>query len=263
MSQTDILIERTGHVATVTVNKAQRRNAFTRAMLKSVMDAAEAFKADEETRAVIFRAEGTDFSVGADIKEPPAESASTSMLSRHRNAEFGSGLMRAIQEIHQPTICAIQGIATGAGACISSACDFRIGAESARIGYGEVKLGINLQWRALPVCVHLVGPARAKQMVMSGKLFDARTMLQWGFLDEVVAASQLDARVRQIADEYAELPPIAVQMIKRSINRISGALDDAIMHMDSDQMLLTSQSEDFREAVRAFSEKRRPRFRGR
>jgi enoyl-CoA hydratase/carnithine racemase len=159
-------------------------------------------------------------------------------------------------------ICAIQGIATGGGACIPTACDFRIATPSTRMGYGEVKMGINLMWNALPVCVHLIGPARAKRMIMSGKLFDAPTLLSWGFVDELVEPDSLDATARAWAEEYASLPPIAVQMIKRSVNRVAGALDQAVMHMDTDQWLLTTHSEDFREAVNAFFEKRKPDFKG-
>ena len=171
-------------------------------------------------------------------------------------------LMHAIQEIHQPTICAVQGIATGAGACITSACDFRVGADDARVGYGEVKLGINLMWNAVPLCVHLVGAARAKRMIMTGKLFDAATLERWGFLDEVVPRPDLDAAALRWAEEYAALPPLAVQMIKRSVNHVAGALDRAVMHMDADQWLLSSMSGDFKEAVTAFFEKRRPEFSG-
>ncbi|MFX8648982.1 enoyl-CoA hydratase-related protein, partial [Acinetobacter baumannii] len=93
-------------------------------------------------------------------------------------------------------------------------------ADSARLGYGEVKLGINLMWRALPICVHLVGPSRAKRLIMSGRLFDAETLLSWGMFDEVVAAAGLDAAAMAFAEEYAALPPISVQMIKRSIDHV-------------------------------------------
>jgi enoyl-CoA hydratase/carnithine racemase len=232
-------------------------------MMQELIDAARAFAADEETRAVIFRAEGGDFSVGADLTQQRGSGGKPpSLLMRRRGAELGAALMHAIQEIHQPTICAVQGIATGAGACIPSACDFRVGADDARVGYGEVKLGINLMWNALPLCVHLVGAARAKRMIMTGKLFDAATLERWGFLDEVVPRAELDAAARRWADEYAALPPLAVQMIKRSVNQVAGALDRAVMHMDADQWLLASSSGDFREAVSAFFDKRKPEFTG-
>jgi enoyl-CoA hydratase/carnithine racemase len=257
-----IELERSGHIATVTINRAERRNAVTLEMMQGLERISREFIQDEQTRAVIFRAEGRDFSVGADLSTPPSARGGASMLMRRRGAEFGAQLMRSIQEIPQPTICAVQGIATGAGGCITSACDFRVGADNARIGYGEVKLGINLMWHAVPICVHLVGPARAKQMIMTGKLFDAATLERWGFLDQVVPLVELDAAARALAEEYAALPPNSVQMIKKSVNHVAGALDRAIMHMDADQWLLSSLTEDYKEAVGAFFEKRKPTFSG-
>ena len=257
-----IEVSRDGQIATVTLTRAERRNAVTAEMMADLERISREFTQDEQTRAVIFRGEGKDFSVGADLSAPPSQRPAASMLMRRRAAEFGAQLMRSMQEIPQPTICAVQGIATGAGGCITSACDFRIGAENARIGYGEVKLGINLMWNALPICVHLVGPARAKQMIMTGKLFDAATLERWGFLDQVVPLADLDDAARTMAEDYANLPPISVQMIKRSVNQVSGALDRAVMHMDADQWMLAAQSGDYKEAVGAFFEKRKPTFKG-
>lgn len=255
-------VARDGHIATVTINRPEKRNAITNEMMEDIERVARDFARDEQTRAIIVRAEGKDFSVGADLSQPRFQGDPQSMLIRRRQLQLGSLMMRALREIHQPTICAVQGVATGGAACIATACDFRIAASDARLGYGEVKVGINLMWNAVPVCVALVGPARAKRLIMSGKLFDAKTLADWGFLDEVVPHGNLDATARAWAEEYAALPPIAVQMIKRSINQVSGALDQALMHMDADQWLLATQSEDFREAVSAFFEKRKPTFRG-
>jgi enoyl-CoA hydratase/carnithine racemase len=264
MAESAIEVRRSGRVATVNLRRAERRNAVTPSMMRDLIDASRGFAADEETRAVIFRAEGGDFSVGADLQQQRgAGEKPASLVMRRRGGELGATLMHAIQEIHQPTICAVQGIATGAGACIASACDFRVGAADARVGYGEVKLGINLMWNAVPLCVRLVGAARAKRMIMTGKLFDAATLERWGFFDEVVPHADLDAAALRWAEEYAALPPLAVQMIKRSVNHVAGALDRAVMHMDTDQWLLASSSGDFKEAVSAFFEKRKPEFTGR
>jgi enoyl-CoA hydratase/carnithine racemase len=257
-----IELKREGPIATVTLNRAGRRNAINADMMRELIRISGDFAADEQTRVVIFRAAGGDFSVGADLSQPPSVIGPASLLMRRRAAELGATLMRSLQEIHQPTVCAVKGVATGAGACIASACDFRVGADTTRLGYGEVKLGINLMWNAAPICVHLVGPARAKRMIMTGKLFDADTLERWGFLDEVAPLADLDARALAWAEEYAALPPMAVQMIKRGINQVTGALDRAVMHMDGDQWLLASMSGDYREAVSAFFEKRSPTFTG-
>lgn len=263
MSAKFIRLQRDGTIATLTIDRPDRRNAITNEMMEEIERVARSFAQDEQTRAIIIRAEGNDFSVGADLSQPRFQGDPQSMLMRRRGLEQGGLMMRALQEIHQPTICAIKGVSTGGGACIPTACDFRIAADTTRAGYGEVKMGINLMWNAVPVCVNLIGPARAKRMIMSGKLFEAPTLLEWGFVDEVVPVDKLDETARAWAEEYAALPPIAVQMIKRSINKYTSALDNAIMHMDADQWLLAAHSEDMKEAVSAFFQKRKPSYTGR
>ncbi len=257
----DILLERDGPIATVTLNRPHKHNTMTTAMLAQLETIGREFARDEATRAVIFQAAGDNFSFGADLEEM-GSGERPSLLKIRREAELGGEMMRSLQDIHQPTICAIQGVSTGGATCIASACDFRIATPDARMGYGEVKLGINLMWHAVPSCVHLVGPARAKQMIMSGKLVPAKTLAEWGFIDELCDSGELTGRSLAWAEEYAALPPISVQMIKRSVNRVSGALDEAIMHADADQWLLGTLTEDFREAISAFREKRDPDFKG-
>ena len=100
-------------------------------------------------------------------------------------------------------------------------------------------------------------------MIMLGDRENAETLLQWGYLDHVVERDELDSASMTLARRYAKQPPIAVQMIKQSINAVSGALDDAVMHMDTDQNLLTASTDDRKEAVSAFFEKRDPEFHGR
>lgn len=259
---TEVLLARQDNVATITLNREDKGNALTLEMLAQIDTIARDFIDDEETRAVIVQARGGNFSFGMDITAMGGETAQQSVLMQRRKADLGSRMMRSLQEIPQPTICAIQGIATGGATCIASACDFRIASDSARMGYGEVKLGMNLMWNGLSPCVRLIGPSRAKQMIMSGKLFPADTLERWGFIDEVCNEDALAERAQAWANEYAALPPVAVQMIKRSVNRVAGAMDEAIMHADADQWLLATRTADFSEAVTAFMEKRDPSFTG-
>lgn len=262
-----IRIDRQGQITVVSLARVDARNALSSEMLRRLHDIARDFQDDVDTRAVILRSDGDTFSVGADLNEMRSRDTedpvpALTMLQVRRRAEFGAQLMRALTDIPQPVVCAIQGVSTGGATCIASACDFRIASSEARMGYGEVKLGINLMWNAVPACVHLVGPARAKQLIMTGRLVGAETLERWGFIDEICSRDELDARTLEWALQYASLPPNAVQMIKRSINRVSGALDQAVMHADADQWLLATKSNDFKEAVSAFMQKRDPSFTG-
>jgi enoyl-CoA hydratase/carnithine racemase len=263
MEYKNIIVKKIGNIAVVTFNRSDKLNALSLDLHEEIQTVANDFNEDPDTRGVIFTGKGKDFSSGADLADPrKMEQAQDSLLLKLRHMKVGHRTLRSIYEMDQITIAAVNGHALGGGACIASACDFRIGAENCLIGYPEVNLAMNLSWMALPLCVHLIGPARAKRMVILGNKEKADTLLNWGFLDEVVPEDQLLARARQMAEAYAAQPPIAAQMVKRSVNAISSALDQAIMHMDTDQYLFATSGEDFQEAIRAFVEKRKGVFKG-
>ncbi len=162
----------------------------------------------------------------------------------------------------QITIAAWNGGALGGGACLATACDFRVGADNCFIQYPEIDIGVNLMWQSLPLLVHLVGPARAKRLVAGGDRIRATQMEQWGLLDQLVPLSELLATAEQLAQHYAAKAPIAAQMIKRSVNRIVSALDASVMHMDADQNLLTQTTQDRNAAIAAYLDKTTPSFTG-
>ncbi|MDI6830366.1 MAG: enoyl-CoA hydratase/isomerase family protein [Actinomycetota bacterium] len=263
MRYENLEIRREGRVAVVTLDRPERGNALSTALMREIEHAALAFREDMETRVVVFTGSGKHFSVGADLKDPAqAASFSLPLLERRRRFELGPRMIRALRDMDQVTLAAINGMALGGGACLASALDFRIGAEDCEVGYPESGLAIPLSWVSLPLCVHLVGPSRAKRWLMTGERLGASTLLDWGFLDEVASPDGLMAKAMERAELYASRPPVALQMIKRSVNALVGALDEAVMHMDGDQVLLAQTGRDFREAVTAFLEKRRPEFEG-
>jgi len=256
-------IVRDGHVATVVLNRPEKRNALNRDLMLEIAHAAGAFCDDVETRVVVFTGKGEHFSAGVDLREPlPAESGDTTRLQIRRRIRVGPDMLRAIFEMNQITIAAVAGAAVGGGACIATACDFRIGARDSFCGYPEINRGMNLQWVSLPLCVHLIGPARAKRMIGLGRNESAATLLRWGFYDELVEPDELLAQAAAMAEDYARQPPLPAQMIKQSVNALISALDRSIMHMDHDQWTLTASTEDFREGITSFFEKRHPEFKG-
>ena len=263
MSYRYFKIERDDHVATVTINRPEKMNALSFEVLEELEEVAWSFRTDGDTRVVVLRGEGRHFSSGADLKDPKAaERAALPLVVRRRNLRVGQRALSALLEMDQITIAAMQGGALGGGACIATAVDFRIGSESCWVSYPEINLGINLQWVGLPLCVHLVGPSRAKRLVILGQRENAQTLLDWGFLDEVVADGRELERALELAHEYATQPPIPAQMIKRSVNKLVGALDEAIMHMDFDQWQLAALTEDAAEAREHIWDEGKPLFKG-
>lgn len=251
-------IEKENSIAVVSINRPKAMNALSIDVLKEFCTLQEYFREDLDTRVVIFTGEGDNFSAGADLKEKAQ--LSTKLESWRNN--FGKPAIKSILEIDQITIAAVNGYCLGGAACIASACDFRVASDKAILGYPEINLGINLNWLGLPLAVRLIGPARAKKMVIGGENEDALTLLDWGFYDEVCPSDKLLDRAHEMARLYASKSPIAAQMIKRSVNNLVYKNDESIMHMDYDQTLLTHETKDRKEAVTAFFEKREPEFKG-
>jgi len=263
MDYKNLRVERDGQVTTVTLDRPKKLNALSLDLMEELEAVAEGFRDDIETRVVVFTGAGKHFTVGADLADPRrAKGLADPMILQQRNFDIGPRMLRRLRNIPQITIAAVNGVALGGGACIVSAMDFHIGASDCKIGYPEVLRGMSLAWVGLPLCVALVGPAKAKRMIIGGKNELAKDLLEWGFLDEVVEPEHLMKRAREMAEEYAKLPPIPAQMIKKSVNAVSGALDNAVMHMDTDQVLYSHTSEDYREGIKSFFEKREPKFEG-
>ena len=254
-------IDRRDHVAVVTFNRPQRANALNFEHLAEIEHCALAFGDDAATRVVIFTGAGRHFSSGADLVDFPDE-LTYPMVLRRRRFRIGERALHAILGIDQITIAAWNGGALGGGACLATAADFRIGASDCFIQYPEIDLGMNLMWQSLPLTTHLVGPSRAKRLVIGGERVYAPTLLGWGLLDEMVEPAALLARAQEFALTYVNKSPVAAQMIKRSINQISGALDRALMHMDADQNLLTHTLADQKAAAAAYAAKTTPLFNG-
>ncbi len=256
-----LTVERDGHVAVVTFNRPAKANALNHPHLADIEAVALSFRDDPETRAIVFTGAGKHFSSGADLTDPPRPSTA-GMVQRRRDMRMGERAVQALQDIDQITIAAWNGAAMGGGACLATALDFRIGADDCFMQYPEIDIGVNLMWKSLPLITHIAGPSRAKRLVAGGERVHADTLLAWGVLDELVPRAELLGRALEVAAFYASKPPVAAQMIKRSVNAIVSALDTAVMHMDVDQNLLSAMTEDRRVAIEAYLAKTEPKFTG-
>lgn len=261
MSFEHVRIERDGEIATVTLNRPERANALIYDVIAEVEAAALSFRDDIDTRVVILTGAGKNFCAGADLTDA-GQSYDGPLIGKRRKRRIGERAIQAILEMDQITIAAWNGAAAGGGGCFTMACDFRVGTENSLLFFPEVDLGMNLMWRAMPLCVNLVGPARAKRLMIGGEHVQGKTLLDWGLLDEMAAPDELMAKAREMADFYAGKPHIAAQMIKRSINSYSTALDRAIMHSDVDQFLLAQSTGDHAIASEAYAAKKRPKLTG-
>ena len=251
-------IKKEGHLCWVYLNRPKSLNALNTEILKELTEFNASLKEDLESRVVIYTGTGENFSSGADLKE---KREPVTRLEAWRN-NFGKPAIWSFLGVDQITIAAINGYCLGGAACIASACDFRIASDDAMLGYPEINLGINLNWLGLPLAVRLIGPAKAKKIVIGGENENSDTLLKWGFYDEVHPKEQLMKAAEKMANLYASKPPIAAQMIKRSVNELTYSGDDAIMHMDYDQTLLTHETKDRKEAIKSFFEKRDPEYKG-
>ena len=264
MSYKNLLVEKDGPVAVVTLNRPEKLNALSQQFMEEIIRLCSDFHRDTETRVVIFQGAGKHFSAGVDLIDAVGQGWQTmSQFEKLRGLSLGGRMITSLWEMDQITIASLHGVALGGGACMATALDFRVGGADCRMGYPEINLAMNLSWKALPIITHLAGPARAKRMVILGEHVDAKTLHRWGLLDELVdeGIRPLD-KAREMALEYAAKPPMAAQMIKKSVNHLVSALDQAVMHMDSDQFLLAAGTEDHMEGVSAFLEKREPVFKG-
>lgn len=258
-----VTVVREGAIATVTIDRGDGRNALSRQLILDLIETARSFAGDLETHAVILTSKGA-FTAGADLKDPAMDRRrAAGLLERRHMVKIGPDLCDAWERVEQITICAIEKYCLGGGVALAAACDFRVMGEGATMRLPEIPLGMNMSWHAVPRLVSLIGPARAKRFVIYGEDIGAKDALAWGLADEIAPDGQALATARVWAEKTAKLPPNAVRMTKQSVNAAATTLHHATTYMDADQYALATTSEDYREAIKAFLEKREPKFTGR
>ncbi|MGX1196785.1 enoyl-CoA hydratase [Parvibaculum sp. MBR-TMA-1.3b-4.2] len=256
-------IEREGRLAIVTFDRGDRINALSVQLLHELTAAARALRQDTVTSAVVLHGPKV-FTAGADLADPAVrERQEAGLLERREMLRAGPDMCDAWEAIDQVTVAAIEGFCIGGGVALATACDFRIAGRGAHFRLPEIPLGMNMSWHTQPRLVNLIGPSPAKQLTIFGEKVSAEQALDWGLADDLADDGEAFSMARKWAEKAAALPPVAVRMAKRGITAAATALNAATTFMDADQFALASTSEDHREAVSAFLEKRSPKFTGR
>lgn len=255
-----IIFEKSEGIATITLNRPEALNAFNKEVIEEIMHALEDVKNDENIRVVVLTGSGEKaFSAGADIK---AMAGMTSLKARELSLT-GERLCVALESLEKPVIAALNGYALGGGLEVAMSCDIRIASENARVGQTEINIGLIPGWGGTQRLTRLIGRAKAKELVFTGRIIDAKSAEQLGIVNMVVAADRLKEAVRQFALELASKAPVAVRVAKDLINKGADISLDSALALEREGFGVVASTEDLKEGVSAFTEKRKPVFKGR
>lgn len=256
MSSQNLLLTRENRIAVVTINRPEVLNALNRETVDELDALVDELNRDQELRAVIFTGGEKHFAAGADI---------TAMVEG--NPEFARGFVfkdtfNKIDDLSKPTIAAVAGYALGAGMELALACDLRVAKSNVKFGLPEVSIGIMPGAGGTQRLPRLIGAARAKEMIMLGGMVDASTALSYGLVNRVVEENVVEEALK-LATKLAALPPIALRSAKQVVNQ--GQSMELKLAIDLEAMAWASlfATEDQKEGMRAFLEKRKPEFKGR
>jgi len=247
-----IRIEREGKTAVVCFDRGKRLNAFNQVLIQSLTEVAHEFETDRVVQSIILTGTRRAFSSGMDLEDEMWNMPEASDLERRETYYSGVRLCAAWERLPQITIAAIEGMAVGAGVALALSCDWRVAARDAFLYVPEVKVGINLQWGALPRLITLVGPARAKRICLLCEKMPAEQALSWGLLDETATADGAVEAARALAAGVNQQPDVTVRMVKEAINATSNALHWATSYADADQSQLSGAFQAARTARTRF-----------
>jgi len=251
-----ILIEKRGRVGLVTLNRPEARNALNDQMLHELMDVLEAFDKDESVGALVVTGDEKAFAAGADIKEMSGRS-----LSEMRDGDHLSVFSR-IMAIRKPVIAAVSGWALGGGCELALSCDMIIASETAKFGQPEITIGVIPGAGGTQRLTHAVGKALAMEMILNNRTLSAQEALQAGLVNRVVATDRYLEEAMKLAGEIAAQAPIAVRAAKRMVNQAYEQPLTAGLHSERQEFYNLFATEDQKEGMKAFIEKRKPVWKG-
>ncbi len=246
-------------VATLTLNRPKEMNSFDGDTARAIIDAVEAFAADESVRTLVVASGGPVFCAGGDfnwVLSWPALDA----ITRKVGADSLMAAIQAVYDFPKPSIARVQGAAVGGGVGLMLACDFAVTVSSARFGLTSARNGL-LAGIAIPVLIQAVGPRMARQLLMHGGMFDSATALRIGLVDQVVEDDALDATVAALTEELRRGAPSVQTLIKKLVTEIDALPHDgAVADLIGEHVAVQCTTEDAIEGMSAFLSKRKPKW---
>jgi enoyl-CoA hydratase len=254
-----IVYEKSEGIATITLNRPEALNAFSKEVVEEILLALEDVKSDEDIRVIVLTGAGEKaFSAGADIK---AMAGMTALKARELSL-MGEKLCVTLENMQKPVIAAINGYALGGGLEVAMSCDLRLASENARMGQTEINIGLIPGWGGTQRLTRLVGMTKAKELVFTGKMIDAKTAEQLGIVNMVVPADKFREIVRQFAIDLALKAPVAIRVAKALITKGADMSLDSALALEREGFGVVGSTEDLKEGVAAFTEKRKAVFKG-
>ncbi len=257
-----VLEKREGSVATLILNRPERMNALNKDLVLELNDALTRVEADQEINVVVLAGAGRAFCAGGDLQAIGKGKQENDVSELQPILRSGMQLVLKMRTMRQPVIAAVHGAAAGAGMNIALAADIRIASEDAMFGQNFAKVGLFPDYGGTFFMPQLVGPAKAAEMLYTGDMINAAEALRLGIVNRVVPLAQLESEVRALAQKIAQGPAIAVRAVKQTLFGRDKEELMALLNIEIEQQMKCFSSEDCGEGIRAFFEKRSPKFQG-